>query len=443
MPRKNSKHLTDPSIAKMARAPRGKRVERFDAGAPGLALRITDKGAKSWSAYYRFQDRHQRLTLGRWPEVGVAAARDQARAVKDQAKAGIDPKEAREAEKAAAGDEAADTFGAIAEEYIKIECLERKLKNDKVLPPTLKRGREVESIIRRELMPHWQHRPLAELRKRDAIKRTEALVDDGRPAAAHRLHEVIRRIGRWAVRRDRIDLNPFADMDPPVDKVVRNRYLKPPEIEAVWSAWGAIGYPFGPLGKLLLVTAQRLREVAQMQWSEVDRDSAMWIIPADRTKSGRESEVPLSTLALEILDTLPRFDGGDFVFTTMSGESPVSGFSKSKRRTDALILEAAREQAEENGQDPELVKPMPPWRTHDLRRTARTSIAKLGVPQIVAERVLNHAERNVLVSTYDQHHYEDEKRDALERWAASLRTILEPPPDNVVALPAGKVAGLG
>ena len=160
MPRKNSKHLTDLGIAKMAKAPKGKRVERFDAGAPGLALRITDNGAKSWSAYYRFQDRHQRLTIGRWPEVGVAAARDQARAVKDQAKAGIDPKQAREADKAAAKDSEPDTFGAIAEEYIKIECLERKLKNGKVLPAKLKRGREVESLIQRELMPHWKNRPL-------------------------------------------------------------------------------------------------------------------------------------------------------------------------------------------------------------------------------------------------------------------------------------------
>ncbi len=174
-----------------------------------------------------------------------------------------------------------------------------------------------------------------------------------------------------------------------------------------------------------------------MQWPEIDHDNALWVIPADRTKSGRETEVPLSTLALEILDTLPRFAGGDFVFTTTSGENPVSGFSKSKSRTDALILEAAREQAEENGQDPELVKPMPPWRTHDLRRTARTGLAELGVPQIVAEKVLNHAERNVLVKTYDRHEYAPEKRDALERWANRLREITEPPPENVVKFKAG------
>ncbi len=228
MPRGSGKHLTDPGIGKMSKAKEGKRVERFDAGAPGLALRITDRGVKSWSVYYRLDGKHQRRTIGAWPEIGVTQARDRARKIKRQAKAGVDPKETRKAEKTAAEEEVSYTFGAIAEEYIKIECLERKLKNDKVLPPKLKRGREVESIIRRELMPHWQNRPFAELRKRDAIKRTEALVDDGRPAAAHRLHEIIRRIGRWAARRDRTDLNPFADMDPPVDKVVRNRYLKPP-----------------------------------------------------------------------------------------------------------------------------------------------------------------------------------------------------------------------
>ena len=438
MPRLNSKYLTDPGISKITKARTGKRTEKFDAGAPGLALRITDKGVKSWSVYYRLDGKHKRLTIGAWPEIGVAKARDQAREIKSQVKAGIDPKEAGKAEKTAAKNEAADTFGVIAAEYIKIECLERKLKNNKVLPPKLKRGREVESLIRRELTPHWQNRPFAELRKRDAIKRTEALVDDGRPAAAQRLHEIIRRIGRWAARRDRISLNPFADMDPPIDKVVRDRYLKPHEIEAVWSAWDAIGYPFGPFGKLLLTTAQRLREVAQMQWPEIDRDNALWIIPAGRTKSGRETEVPLSSLALEVLDTLPRFTEGDFVFTTTSGKSPVSGFSKSKRRTDTLILEAAREQAEENGQDPESVEPMPPWRTHDLRRTARTGLAELGVPQIVAEKVLNHAERNVLVKTYDRHEYADEKRDALERWALRLREITEPPPENVVELKAAR-----
>ena len=419
MPRGSAKHLTDPGIGKMSKAREGKRIERFDAGTPGLALRITDRGVKSWSVYYRLDGKHRRLTIGTWPEIGVAEARDQAREVKSQAKAGTDPKGARETLETAAQDEAPGTFGAIAEIYIKRECLGRELTNGKVLAPKLKRGWEVERIIRRELMPHWQHRPLVELRKRDAIKLTEGLVDAGKPAAAHRLHEIIRRIGRWAARRDEIDLNPFADMDSPTNKVIRDRYLKPDEIKAVWQAWDAMGYPFGPLGKMLLTTAQRLNEVAQMQWSEIDRDNSLWVIPADRTKGGRESEVPLSSLAIEILDALPRFTDDAFVFTTTSGRRPVSGFSKMKARTDDLSGIAG-------------------WRLHDLRRTARTGLAELGVPQIVAEKVLNHAERNLLVKTYDRHEYAPEKRDALERWALRLREITEPPPENVVKLKAAR-----
>lgn len=406
MPRKNSKHLTDPGIAKIGKAPKGKRIERFDAGAPGLALRVTDRGVKSWSVYFRLHGKHRRSTIGTYPDIGVAEARERAGEIKKQAKQGVDPKVAADAEQAAA-QAGAQTFGAIAEKYIKREC------------PGLRRGWEVERIIRRELMPGWRPRPIADLRKRDAIQLTDALIDAGKPAAAHRLFEIIRRIGRWASRRDEIDFNPFADMDPPVAKVMRDRVLKPDEIGPVWSAWSTMGYPFGPLGKLLLTTMQRLNEVARMEWPEIDRDNRVWIIPATRTKNGRETEVALSSLALEIIDTLPRFTEGEFVFTTQKGERPVSGFSKMKSRTDDL-------------------SGVNNWRLHDLRRTARTGLAEIGVPEIIAEKVLNHAERNVLARIYNRHEYADEKRQALERWATRLREITEPPPENVVRFKAAK-----
>ncbi len=278
MPRKNSKHLTDPGIAKIGRAPKGKRIERFDAGAPGLALRVTERGVKSWSVYYRLNGKHRRATIGTYPDIGVAEARERAGEIKKQAKQGVDPKVAANAEKAAV-QAGAQTFGAIAEKYIKREC------------PGMRRGWEVERIIRRELMPGWRDRPIADLRKRDAIQLTDALIDAGKPAAALRLFGITRRIGRWASRRDEIDFNPFADMDPPVVKVMRDRVLKPEEIEPVWSAWSAMGYPFGPLGKLLLTTAQRRNEVARMEWSEIDRENKVWLVPATRTKSGRETEI--------------------------------------------------------------------------------------------------------------------------------------------------------
>ncbi len=424
MPRRNSKHLTDPGIQKMSRAAKGKRLERFDAGAPGLCVRITDKGVKSWSVYYRLNGKHQRLTIGTWPGIGVAEARNRAREIKEQSKAGVDPKAARATATAATQTEDGKTFKAVAESYIKREC------------SRLKRGDEYEAAIRRELLPSWGAYLMTDLRRLHLTELTDVLLDASKPGAAHRVHEIAKRIFNWTVERGEIEASPFATMKPPVSKVMRERVLKPHEIEAVWKAWDVMGYPYGPLNKLLLTTAQRLNEVAKMQWPEINLDNALWVIPADRTKSGRATEVPLSSLALDILDDLPRFVQGDHVFTTTSGERPVSSFSKMKARTDSLVLEVAQERARKQGQDPKSVEPMSPWRNHDLRRTARTGLAELGVPEIIAEKVLNHAPRNVLAKIYNRHEYANEKRDALERWAIRLQGIIEPPPENVVHLQA-------
>ena len=412
MPRRNSKFMTEPGVAKMAKAPKGQRIERFDSGADGLSLRITDRGTKTWNICYHFPDaqgelKHHRVTLGQWPAVGLAQAREEARMVKAEVRSGIDPGARRAgahaAAKAEAQAEARKTFRAIAENYINREC------------SRLKRGHEYEAAIRRELLPTWGARPIADLRRLHLIELTDALLDAGKPMAAYRIYEIAKRILNWAVERGEIEASPFANMRPPAPKVMRDRVLKPDEIKPVWKAWGEMDYPYGPLGKLLLMTAQRLNEVAQMQWCEIDRDNALWVMPADRTKSGRETEVPLSSLALEILDDLPRFTQGDYIFTATSGQRPVTSFSKMKTRADNLSGVTG-------------------WRLHDLRRTARTGLAEIGIPEIIAEMVMNHAPRNVLARIYNRHEYAAEKRDALERWANRLREITEPPPLNVVKL---------
>ena len=414
MPRRNSKFMTEPGIAKMAKAPKDKRIERFDSGADGLALRITDRGAKTWCISYHFPDdqgrpKHHRYTIGPWPAIRLTQAREEARKVKAEVRAGIDPKVARAGEQTAARAKAQanarSTFQAIAENYINREC------------SRLKRGREYDAAIRRELLPTWGARPIADLRRPHLIELTDALLDAGKPMAAYRVYEIAKRILNWAVERGEIEASPFATMKPPAPKVMRDRVLKPEEIKPVWEAWGAMDYPFGPLGKLLLMTAQRLNEVARMQWSEINRNNSLWVIAADRTKSGRETEVPLSSLALEILDDLPRYADGDYLFTTTGGRRPVSGFNKMKTRTDKLSGVTG-------------------WRLHDLRRTARTGLAELGVPEIITEMVMNHAPRNTLAKIYNRHEYAVEKRDALERWALRLREITEPPPENVVKLKA-------
>jgi integrase len=411
MPRRNSKHLTDPGIEKIGKAPRGKRIERFDAGVPGLCLRITDKGAKSWSAYYRLNGKHQRMTIGPWPGVGVGEARDRARQIKDQAKGGTDPKAAREAEEQEGQDEAGNTFGALAEKYIRRECNGKNSDGS----PKLKRGWEIERIIRRELLPHWQDTLVTDLRKRDAVALTDALVDADKPAAAHKLHEIIKRIFEWAHGRDEIEANPMSGKWAPVNKTPRDRVLSDKEITAIWQATEEMGYPNGPFYRLLMLSGQRLAEVANARWSEIDLAAGVWVIPAVRIKSKRDHIVPLSETAGSILTTLPRFGAGDYVFTTTGGRRPISGYSKAKARLDKLCG-------------------VTDWRNHDIRRTVRTGLAALGVPEIVSEHILSHGPRDPLVRTYNVHAYQDEKHEALEKWAGHIRDLIEPPPENVVQL---------
>jgi integrase len=247
-----------------------------------------------------------------------------------------------------------------------------------------------------------------------------------RPAAAYKLHETYCRVLNWALEHydaDEIgiDVSPFASLKPPVQKKPRGRALKEAEIATLWKAWTSIGYPFGDTQKLLLLTAQRRAEVSGMTWSEVDLEAKTWTIPAARSKSRREHIVPLSDTAVEIIEALPRFKG-EHAFTTTAGKKPISGYSKGKAATDrniAALVKAGK------------AEPVDAWRWHDLRRTARTGMAEIGVPEIVSERILNHAPRG-LIGVYNVFEYRDEKADALQRWANRVRDIVTPPPDNVV-----------
>jgi integrase len=169
----------------------------------------------------------------------------------------------------------------------------------------------------------------------------------------------------------------------------------------------------------LALTGQRRDEVARMRWTEVDLDKRLWTLPRERTKADRPHEVPLSNGALDILQAVPRVTGSPFVLTTNNGASPVSGFSKAKRRLDAL-----------------LPADMPPWRLHDLRRTAASGMARLGVNLPVIEKVLNHASGSFagIVGVYQRHSFADEKRAALEAWGRHIDALVSGKPAKVVRL---------
>jgi integrase len=387
-----------------ATQPENRDVFVWDSEVSGFGLKVTPRGSKKYIFQYRMGGRGhptRRYTIGSHGVFTPDEARDTAIKLRAQVSHGIDPLKLK-AEQREEARKRPRTLGPLADRYISREC------------PKLARGGDIASIIHREILPRWKDRPIAELRKRDAIALTDCLLDADKPAAALKAYEVIKRLGNWLVERDEIEVSPFTSLKPPTRKTVRDRHLKPEEIAALWSACEVAGYPFGPLLQLLLLIGQRRNEVAGLQWGEMDLEKKEWVIPAARSKNAKAHLVPLSDPAIAVIEKLPRFNGL-YIFSTTDGRRPVSGFSKAKRRIEQLA-----------GIDA--------WRIHDLRRTCRTGMAALGVPEIVAEQVLNHQPQS-LVKIYNVHEYSAEKRKALAQWAHHVQELVTPTSTNVLQRP--------
>ncbi len=205
-------------------------------------------------------------------------------------------------------------------------------------------------------------------------------------------------------------------MKPPGTEIVRDRVLDDAELKLVYEQVEALGAPFGSVLQLLILTGQRLGEVSGMRWSEVDFAAKLWSMPKERTKNGRAHTVPLSPQALAIIEATPRIEGCPFVFTT-NGKVPVAEFSRIKRILDAR-----------------LPADMPPWRIHDIRRSAATGLARIGTDIAVVEKVLNHASGAFrgIVGTYQRYGFDDERRVALERWGRHVEALAMGAEENVV-----------
>jgi integrase len=346
----------------------------------------------------------------------------------------------------------AHTFASIAERYIS-----EHLKGQR-------RGKVTAREIRSDLIEAWGERPISDIKPGD-VKTLIHVIKARAPYQARSAFGHARTLFRWAVHHDLIEASPIASLEPRwvLDGAKigpRQRALDEQEIAAFWRASGRLGYPYGSLFRMLLLTGCRLNEAARAQWSEfhpelrriireakragravdwstVPEKTKSWTIPAARFKSNAEHLVPLSDDVCELLESLPLFAAGDFMFTTTDGEKPINGLSKSKRRLDERMLRTLRAMGKQDGDDVARVK-LPGWVLHDLRRVVRTNLSALDIPDHVAEMVLGHGRRG-LQRVYDQHRYEPQIREALDRWAAKLREIVQPasspPPANVVTLP--------
>lgn len=324
-----------------------KRYDVHDLHCPGLSVRVSENGRKVFSVKFRFGLEQKRVTLGVYPRLSLATAREKAIDLLRQADEGIDPTKRRRRP-----DMKVET---VCREFIRLYAQTRN-----------KSWREAERILEQEFVSVHGQRDIREIKRYDILELMDAAIERGAGYQANRILSHVRKLFNWCIERGILEASPIAGVKPPTKEVSRERVLNDDELVRILRACRNEVYPFRQIVPMLLATAQRRGELTEMRWSEIDLEEKVWVIPAERAKNGKKHYVPLSTFALEILNEVPRFLDCDYVFTT-TRQTPVSGYSKWLRR-----LSAESETSD--------------WRYHDLRRTAATNLAKLGVTQAVTEK---------------------------------------------------------
>jgi integrase len=408
------KVLTDRGVKALKAAPKGKRYEVMDAIVPGMGIRVTERAQKTFMLVARFGGARNptRRALGEYGALTLEQARAKARTWLEAILKGQDPARLEERARIEKQRSQQNSFGAVAEEFIRRHVAKTR------------KARETEREVRKELISRWGRLPITEITRHDVVAVMDEIVDRGAPYQAHNVLGHVRKLFNWAIGRGTYGLEASpCDRLRPGDvigkKAVRTRILTDRELLALWRASGRLGYPYGPLLRLLMLTGQRKSEVAEAVWSEFDLGKGLWIIPPERMKMDAPHVVPLSADAVGLLASLPRFEG-DAVFSTRGGEKPVNGLSKAKTRTDKAMLAELRKLAAEDDRETAPSE----WRIHDIRRTVRTHLSALPVADMVRELVIAHAKPG-LHKVYDQFAYLDEKREALDLWARRLGAIVD------------------
>lgn len=331
----------------------------------------------------RVSGRQVRCTIGTYPVVSLAEAREAARIVLRDMQLGS------YATRPEQSPDLPVTLGAIIPEFIQ-----------KYAKPKNRGWRETERILQRFHALHPQ--ALGSIKRAEVVKILDEIVLAGAPVRANRCLAALKKLFAWALDRGLIELHPIAGLKPPSRERSRDRILSDPELANFWCATATLGPIFCPLYRVLLFTGQRRGEVASMRWTQIDFDRSIWTIPAEVAKNGRVHEVPLPDVVLDQIRSVPRVGNSAWVFTT-TGLTPVSGFGRTKRRLDAAMQTSD-------------------WRIHDLRRTMASGMARLGVAPHVIEKLLNHTSGTIsgVAAVYNRHGYEPEKRGAAEKWVACL-----------------------
>ena len=409
--------FTDRSI--QAIKPKAERFEAWEDNGKGFGLRVGPSGKKSWIYLYRFEGRARRMTLGEYPGMSLADAHEEHAKAKKALSKGTDPGEKEQAQKAAHKN--AFTVKDLVDEY-----MERHAKRNKVT------WREDLRCLNKDIIPFIGKRKAKDIKNRDIVLVRDRIIDRGADAMANRTHNILTKLFNFAVERGILDASPCAALTLPAEKGERDRALDFDEIKVFWN--GLDDSDMEPVNKLalkfLLVTDQRRSEVVKSEWEEFNLHKREWEIPVERIKTRKRKKkkkigphmVPLSDLAVGLLEKIKELSGNSpFLFPS----------SRTGRSIDPpAVTRALRWVLDEKYKDRIKVEY---FTVHDLRRTAATGMAEIGISRFNIQRVLNHEEGDT-ADRYIKYQYFPEKKDALHRWGRKLEAIISGETAKVIEL---------
>jgi integrase len=373
------------------------RQEIPDGLLPGLYLIVQPSGARSWAVRYRHNGRPRKHTLGPFPTIDLKSARTLGTKVLRAAAEGRDPTGERQEQRA-------NTVEQVVAQFL------AKHGQRRYRPRMFA---EAQRLLKQNVVAHWGKQPIASVTRKQLRDMLDRLVANDTPMLANRVHSVTRKLFSWAVEQEIIEVSSFVGLKAPAEEKSRDRILSDQELRAVWQAASQMGV-YGGLVRALILTGQRRGEIAGLTWDETDLDKRLISLPRERVKNNRAHEIPLSPQAVSLIEALPR-NSEQYVFSLDGG--PIINFARLKERLDKLC-------GVQN------------WTVHDLRRTAASGMARLGVGLPVIEKVLNHVSGSFagIVGIYQRHDFAGEKRAALEKWADHVSTIVTGKAAKVVRL---------
>jgi integrase len=387
------RRLTDKQLAALPR--KRKRYILKDPEWPGHYVRVSPEGPIVFCAVARSPIDHKSkyATLGNTAEITIAEARERCREAIKRIRAGLPIVEPRPPQP--------ETVAAVAANWLTRYVERNKLRSAEEL------RRQVEKYI----VPVWGDRPFVDIKRSDIALLLDVVEDKHGPAMADAILSTLRALANWFAARDDNYNAPFVRnmrRTPPQDRR-RDRVLTDAEIRQIWKTAEANGQ-YGSIIRLLLLTAQRYKKIAELRWSDVDDHTGIWTLRTEAREKQNPGRLKLPQVALDIIRAQPRIASSPFVFLYRTN----SGYTKTEFDFRCGVTD---------------------WRLHDLRRTARSLMARAGVQSEIAERVLGHAIAGV-EGVYNRHTYDSEKALALEKLAQLVLHIVDPPADNVVSLVA-------